>query len=42
MNPIVLGKGIPLFKESEERLKLKLIHSRTLKSGVVIMHYEPA
>ena len=42
VNPVVLGKGIPLFKESEERLKLKLIHSRTLKSGVVILHYEPA
>jgi dihydrofolate reductase len=42
VNPVILGKGIPLFKESEARLKLELIHSRTLKSGVVIMHYEPA
>jgi dihydrofolate reductase len=42
VNPVILGRGIPLFKASDARLKLKLIHSRTLKSGVVIMHYEPA
>jgi dihydrofolate reductase len=42
LNPVVLGKGIPLFKESVEKLKLKLITTRQLKSGVVILHYEPA
>ena len=42
LNPVILGKGIPLFKESVEKLKLKLITTRQLKSGVVILHYEPA
>lgn len=41
VNPVILGKGIPLFKETDARVKLRLVHSRTLKSGVVIMHYEP-
>ena len=42
VNPVLLGKGIPLFKDSDARVNLRLIHSRTLKSGVMIAHYEPA
>jgi len=41
LNPVILGKGIPLFKEGVEKLKLRLLTSRPLKSGVVILHYEP-
>ena len=40
VSPIVLGDGIPLFKDLKDRMKLKLIESRTLPSGVVILHYE--
>ena len=39
--PIVLGGGNPLFKESSELLKLKLIEARPLKSSGVILRYEP-
>lgn len=39
VSPIVLGEGIPLFKELKDRMKLNLIESRTLPSGVVILHY---
>jgi len=42
INPIVLGQGIPLFKDVKESFKLKLIASSTLKSGVVVMNYERA
>ncbi|HYS73570.1 MAG TPA: dihydrofolate reductase family protein [Thermoplasmata archaeon] len=37
--PVVLGGGNPLFKESAERLNLKLVESRPLKSGGVILYY---
>jgi len=42
INPVILGKGIPLIKQSVDRLKLRLIHSRILKSGGATLHYEPA
>ena len=41
VNPIILGNGTPLFKAGE-RLKLKLLNSRTLSTGVVILRYSPA
>jgi len=37
--PVVLGGGNPLFMESPERLKLKLVESRPLKSGGVLLYY---
>ncbi len=42
INPIVLGSGNPLFKPSPNRMRVKLLEARTLKSGVVILRYEPA
>jgi len=42
INPIVLGHGIPLFKDVKESFKLKLVASSALKSGVVVMNYERA
>lgn len=39
--PLVLGGGNPLFKPSSERLKLRLLESKPLKSGGVILRYEP-
>lgn len=38
VNPIVLGQGIPLFKN--KKIKLKLLASTALNSGVVCLHYE--
>jgi len=42
VNPVVLGAGTPLFKSRPDRLGLKLLETRPLKSGVIILHYEPA
>jgi dihydrofolate reductase len=41
VNPIILGGGSPLFKPGE-RVKLKLLDSRALSSGIVILRYVPA
>jgi len=41
LNPIVLGGGGPLFKPSPHRLRMKLLEARPLKSGCVILRYEP-
>jgi dihydrofolate reductase len=41
LNPVVLGRGTPLFKESPERLSMRLLEARPLGSGLVILHYEP-
>jgi len=39
VNPIILGKGKPLFAESTNRNKLLLKNARTFDSGVVVLHY---
>ena len=41
LNPIILGGGKPLFKPGE-KLKLKLIDSRPLSTGIVILRYVPS
>jgi dihydrofolate reductase len=40
VNPILLGKGIPLFKDVAEITKLKLLETKTFAGGVVALHYE--
>jgi dihydrofolate reductase len=40
VNPVVLGKGMPLFKGINDSIKLKLLETRTFKSGVLGLHYE--
>lgn len=40
VNPIVLGGRKPLFKDVQERLKL--IDTKTFKSGKVVLHYSKA
>ena len=40
VNPIVLGGGAPLFKPGE-RVRLKLLDSRSHSTGIVILRYEP-
>ncbi|MEP6684623.1 MAG: dihydrofolate reductase family protein [Parafilimonas sp.] len=41
VNPVILGNGNPLFKSINERIKLKLIKTKTLASGVIILYYQP-
>jgi dihydrofolate reductase len=42
VNPVVLGRGNPLFKGIKNRLHLKLIKTRAFRSGNVLLYYEPA
>jgi len=37
--PVVLGGGTPMFKPSEERLRLKLLEARPMQSGAVLLRY---
>lgn len=42
VNPILLGDGISLFKNIQNRIKLKLVKNNQFTSGVVCLHYEKA
>ena len=39
VNPIILGKGMPLFKDITGTTKLKLVESKTFPCGVIALHY---
>jgi dihydrofolate reductase len=40
VNPVLLGEGIPLFKNVNELTKLRLVESKTFACGVIALHYE--
>ena len=42
INPILLGKGIPVFSDIKERVDLELIETVSLKCGVTALHYRLA
>jgi dihydrofolate reductase len=42
VNPVLLGQGIPLFKDLKDRTDLKLSECKAFASGVVCLHYEKA
>ena len=41
INPVVLGKGTPLFKNADRKLDLKLSRTKTFRSGNVLLCYVP-
>lgn len=41
LNPIVLGRGKTLFEGLPDKLRLKLVSTRTFKNGNVYVKYEP-
>jgi dihydrofolate reductase len=40
VNPIILGQGMPLFKDITGTTKLKLAESKTFACGVIALHYK--
>jgi Dihydrofolate reductase len=41
VNPIFLGSGKPFLKGLQDRLELRLIKTKSFKSGNVLIYYEP-
>jgi dihydrofolate reductase len=41
VQPIVLGSGLPLFKNVRDRVNLKLLKTKTVRCGAVTLYYEP-
>jgi dihydrofolate reductase len=39
VHPIVLGSGLPLFKNVKDRVNLKLLKTKTFGSGAVTLYY---
>jgi len=42
VNPVLLGQGIPLFKNIQQATELKLVTSKAFASGVVCLNYQKA
>lgn len=41
VHPVVIGKGLPLFKNIQDRTVLKLLRTKTFSSGAIILFYQP-
>jgi dihydrofolate reductase len=41
IHPVVAGKGLPLFKNINDRIVFKLLKTKTFGAGAVIHYYEP-
>jgi len=39
--PVVLGKGVPLFDDLDELLRLRLVGTKVFGGGVVMLDYDP-
>ena len=42
VNPVILGKGLPVFAGLEKRVPLTLVDSQRFDAGTVVMRYVPA
>lgn len=41
VHPVIIGSGLPLFKNISERMVLKLLQTKTFGSGGIVLYYEP-
>src|SRR5688572_9253324 len=41
VHPVILGKGLPLFKSINDSVTLKLIKTKTFNAGQIALYYEP-
>jgi dihydrofolate reductase len=39
VNPVVLGKGMPIFQEVTEKQNFKLIFSKQFACGIIVLTY---
>ncbi len=40
IHPVIVGGGKPMFPELRDKVNLKLVETRTFKSGVVLLNYK--
>ena len=41
VHPVIVGNGLPLFENINDRTTLKLLKTKTFNSGAVMLYYEP-
>ena len=42
VHPVIAGKGLPLFKNINEKIMLKLLKTKSFSSGAITLYYEPS
>src|ERR1043165_4607343 len=42
VHPVILGNGLPLFKNINDRINLKLLKTKAFGAGQIVLYYEPA
>jgi dihydrofolate reductase len=41
VHPVILGSGLPLFKNITNKIILKLLKTKTFNSGAIVLYFEP-
>ena len=41
VQPIILGSGLPLFKNVRDRINLTLLKTKTFSCGAITLYYQP-
>ena len=41
VQPTIVGSGLPLFKNIQDRISLKLLKTKTFGNGAITLYYEP-
>jgi len=41
IHPIILGSGLPLFKDINKKIELHFLRAKSFASGVTVLYYEP-
>ena len=41
VHPVVAGEGMPLFDKTTDRTSFKLLKTKTLRSGAIVLYYAP-
>lgn len=42
VHPVIAGEGLRLFENAKDRIALTLLRTKTLRSGAIVLYYEPA
>ena len=42
IHPIIEGKGLPMFDQIKDRIVMKLVKTKLLNSGAIVLYYQPS